>query len=107
MNEYLNPAEKEKVIAFVNDTAMFEAVKKVLMEPMFGAGVLKPGEPGDFKNWAYRLTTMGDTNVNDEHLGQLLRAASKGLGFLETGFEKLKEYKPQPVEDKEADNEAL
>ena len=82
---------------------MAEAVRKVLLAPVYTNGVLVPGTPADpLKNFALTLSMemenekMGGV-VPNEVLGADLRAATKAVRMIEMGFKKLKDYVPAPA----------
>lgn len=67
--------ENEKIKAFVNDTFMYEAVKKVLL-----------GET------EVDYTEIAKEHANNEDLGAKTRALAEGKAFIEKGFNKLQEF---------------
>lgn len=71
----MNNLEKEKVIAFVNDVIMYEAVKKVLLSET-----------------QIDYTEIAKEIESNENLGAKTRALAEGKNFIENGFNKLLEY---------------
>lgn len=72
----MNNLEREKVMAFVSDEIMYEAVKKVL---------LKETEV-DYQEIAKEIES-------NENLGAKTRALAEGKNFIEKGFSKLLEFR--------------
>ena len=103
--EYLNDKEKALIIAFNTNQPMVEAVRKVLMAPMYQQGVLAKGRKleSDSKNWVYSLI---DNSKSDEEIGKSVRAAVQGISFLQAGFENLTSFQPDAPK-KEGKNPAL
>ena len=99
--EYLNELEKEKIIAFNEDTVMREAVKKVLLEGIYRVGVLEAGKPADPRNWAFNLAGLNDMAMDDEKVGNLLKVTAKGIGAIEDGFKRLSEIRRAEPQEKE------
>ncbi len=106
IDKILNDQEKVKVGLFVEDTVMFEAVKKVLLAGIYYNGVLKPGVNSDpLQNYA--LSLASNPGISNEILGQDLRATSEGIMFLENGLKKLKDYKPAVISPIQQENPAI
>lgn len=101
--DFLNDKEKASIIAFTSNKSMFDAVKKVLLATTYQQGVLKPGVEIENKNWAFSIIKQGK---DDTAIGQEFRAVIAGLAFIEEGFEKLEEFRPESVK-KEKENPAV
>lgn len=104
---YLNEIEKEKLAAFNDDEIMKEAVRKVLLEGILECGVVKEGVEFDGRNWAYNLGGLNDFAMDDAVLGGLLKATTKGIGYLEDGFKRLSEHKREIPLKEEDSNPAV
>lgn len=96
--EILNDIEIDKAIAFAEDKAQFEAVKKYVLAVAVKHGVFKPGEP--FKgttnfalNLAWPATQSQGMPRSDEELGQSLRALTYAVQLVESGFKEIAELK--------------
>jgi len=91
--DFLTDQEKEKVARFCEDEVMFEAVKKVLLAPIYEQGTLKAGKPADPTfNGALALSTV--RSISDEELGRDLRAFTQAMSQVETAWQKLSEVRP-------------
>lgn len=97
--EYLTEQEIDKVIAFQEDEVMREAVKKVLFEGILECGVMKEGVALDGRNWAYNLGGLNDFAMDNEKVGELLKATTKGIGYMEDGFRRIGEFKRPEAPD--------
>lgn len=104
--KYLDDLELQKVIAFNEDEVMKEAVRKVLFEGILAAGIAKAGVPFEDKNWAYNLGGFNDFAMDDDKVGALLKATSKGIAFMEDGFKRLSEIKREEPDVSEVNNPA-
>jgi hypothetical protein len=105
---YLNEEEILQVEAFCKNEKMFEAVKKVLLAPIYEHGVVKPGEKHNpLVNGAFSLVAQSP-EVSNEVLGAFSRAKWAGVTAVEGGFEELKKIKSKKAEDKApAENEGV
>ena len=91
MNKILDEQEETYVQQFYENEQMREAVKKVLLYPLYGNGVMKKGQSENTsKNWVFSV--MGNTN---ENLGALVRARAEGIHMIEEGFKLLSKFKKQ------------
>lgn len=107
-NEILSDIEKDKVLKFVEDKVLFEAVKKYVLAVAVEHGVFRKGEefnPG--RNYALRLAWSAADGTgmprSDEELGQDLRALTKAVQLVGSGFKEMAEMqeKVELVEDNE------
>lgn len=92
MKNNLTDAEKELVQAFVENEAMYNAVKKVVLYTIYGQGTLESAGDSN-KNWVFAFTNDNPLVENNSILGERVRAVAEGLGYADAGFEKLKEFK--------------
>lgn len=91
--DFLTEQEKEKVARFCEDDVMMEAVKKVLLAPIYEQGTLKAGQPADpTYNGALALATV--RQISDEELGRDLRAFTQAMSQVENAWKKLTEVRP-------------
>ena len=103
----LSNEEKTQIKRFIENETMMNAVKKVLLFPIYYNGALEAGkDPDPTRNSL--LTLMGTSrNLPNEHLGGVLRAQMEGITYLENGFKTLEDYsKDEPVGIKIDINEA-
>lgn len=112
VNEYLSDIERRKILSFINDETMLEAVRKVLLFGIYFNGTLKEGEAANpAQNFALQLGFQSDVQgvvLSDEQLGADVRAQVKGIRLLESGFAELKNCVPEAKgsEPKEEKNPA-
>lgn len=100
--EILNQIETEKLIAFKEDKIMFEAVKKYLLAYLYDQGVIRPDKsPKSNINWALQLAwDRNGVPRSDQELGQDLRAVTRGIQIIESGFIEMEQIsKPKDEEE--------
>lgn len=96
---YLNEEEILLVESFCKNEKQFEAVKKVLLAPIYVHGVPLSGETHNpLINGAFSLVSQAP-ELSDEVLGQFIRAKWAGVTAVEQGFEELKKFKSNKAED--------
>lgn len=110
-NEILTDQEKDKVMQFIADEVMAEAVKKVLLQAIYEQGSVKKGKNVEpLKNAALALvfkTVRNEAVITNEALGADLRAMAHGINFLEVGFDRLKKLTPKLEDINPPMNEAI
>ena len=102
--EILNEIEKDKIIAFSQDTIAFNAVKKYVLAVAYKQGVIEKG--AEYKgtvnfalNLAWSATQQNGIPRSDEELGQNARALTYATQLVESGFREMAEMKrPEVVE---------
>jgi hypothetical protein len=102
LNEITDEQEQTYITQFYENEPMREAVKKILLIPLYAQGVLKRGKkarPG--VNWAF-----SGLSANNENLGAMVRAGYMGINFLNRGFKILSTFKKEKVEGEKKTNEA-
>jgi hypothetical protein len=105
MKDYLTEAEVLKIEQFSADKAMFEAVKKVMLQYVYTQGVIKKGEKHNaLQNRALVLVQGG---VDDAELGRNLRALWEGVQAVEKGFNDLETIKSKKEDVESPYNEAI
>ena len=108
-DEFLNDIEIEAVKRFVNDKIMKEAVRKILLRPIYAQGVLVAGETANPSKNAFLFLLAGQggskRHVSNEQLGSEFRAMEEGVNFLQEGFQKLETYN-KGVGDKPSEEES-
>lgn len=96
ISEYLSELEQVKLLSFVSDKVMMEAVRKVLLAGVYYNGTLRPDFKADpTKNFA--LGIAFDTHRSDAELGTDLRATAYGISFIEQGFNEIVKMTNQPM----------
>ena len=113
VNIVLSDQEKAKIEAFVADKECFEAVRKVLLFGIYNNGVLKLGEEHDpTVNFAltqvFKALNQG-LPINNEELGQNLRAQAAGIKLVAVAFgqlESIQEVRGESVDAENSPNKA-
>lgn len=94
LNKVLTAKDKAEILKFIENKAMMEVVKKVLLYDIYYAGTLKRNEdPNPVGNSTFSLVANHGTNVTNAQLGEVLRAQWEGLQYLEIGFQELGKFK--------------
>lgn len=107
----ITEVEEVEIRKFINNKIAYNAIKKVLLSPVYDEGVLKPKEEvGDpLKNFALnRASNAIQTNpgITNEMLGEDIRANAQACRLVELGFQQLEEYKDVEKPKEEEDNPA-
>lgn len=102
--EILNTQESESLKKFISDKVMVEAVKKMLLHDIYGAGTIKKDELSEpRRNWVYGLIMNEagqDYKINNDELGEKVRAIVEGTRALELAFKKIEEFNIEKIEEK-------
>src|SRR5688572_19362863 len=104
-HEILSDLERQKIIAFVSDQFLFNAVKKYVLAVANKQGIVEQGvEHRAGVNWALSLAWPATQNNgaprSDEELGQSLRALTYAVQLVESGFKELSEMpRPEPLQE--------
>ena len=89
LEQFLDDQEQTHIQNFFENERLREAVKKVLLAPLYLQGTMKKGKKANpTANWLY--TAIGNTN---ENLGAVIRAKTEALAFIEEGFKLLSCFK--------------
>ena len=103
LEEILDEQECTYVQHFVDDERFFNAVKKVLLIPLYNWGTLKKGQkPRTDTNYV-----NGYLALKDDLLGQQIRATANAMFYIEKGFELLKTLKKLKVKAEDNNNPAI
>ena len=95
LESVLDEQERTYVQHFVDDEKMFNAVRKVLLIPLYNWGTLKKGQkPRTDVNFV-----TGYLNLKDPELGAQIRATANVMFFIEKGLALLETLK-KPTEKK-------
>ena len=98
MAEVLDEQERTHLQYFIDNEELCEAVKKILLIPMYNWGTLKKGKK--------IRTDVNYVNsylqLDDAKLGAQIRAAANGMFFIEKGFALMQTLKKQKEEEKVA-----
>lgn len=108
VEEVLSDLEKEMLTNFANNDVMREAVKKVLLVPIYHNGVLEKGERtiNPAYNWALTLAAM-KSDFSDEQIGHDVRVTAEGIRVVENAFSQIMAYKTNETEPKAEPNPAI
>lgn len=102
---FLTEREKDAVEMFIQNEAMREGVRKVLMDGASGMGVQIAGMPSLMtRNWVFGLDKSG--MMSDDAFGRAIRVHTEAIILVEQSFDKMKELIPTP-EEKAGKNKAL
>ena len=98
----LSETELDLINDFLSNPNAVEAVKKVLMIPMFQTGVLKKNESPNFLINFLLPDINRIHDMTDEEIGQATRGKTVALTLLESGFSYLEalQYQGEKVEPK-------
>ena len=109
--ETLNEIEQSKIVAFMEDKIMSEAVRKHLLSGLYNTGILRAGQPADARtNWAFQLVWDRGTQSmprSNEELGADLRAMTRGIQLVEGAWEEMSKLKKDESPKDDAVNPAL
>jgi len=100
----LTDVQKQKIIAFNQDPEMVEAVRKVLLRTLYSEGVLEENKLNPVQNRALGLAALsigGKAVIDNEQLGEDLRALAQGIFLLEAGFKELAKIKKEEKEEED------
>jgi hypothetical protein len=90
---FLSQLEQDILREFYENVPLREAVKKVLLAPLYGQGVLKPGEPAEPLQNAIFTAMFKLQDASNEVKGAKVSAMYEGILLVEAGFEKLAQFK--------------
>lgn len=97
VDSILDEQEQTWVREFAKNPVLFEAVKKVLLIPVYHNGTLKKGQKADMgRNFMLSITNR--RNATDKEIGRQARAAAEAVVMLECGFSYLELYKSELAE---------
>lgn len=97
-SEFLSQIEQEKVTAFLNDPILKEAIRKILLRPVYVSGVMAPGKPAEaLKNFALNVyksqNEVQNEMYSDEELGKIIKVKRMAVELVEEGFKQLEKLK--------------
>ena len=98
LDSFLSDLEKQKLEQFVQDEIMMQAVKKVLLFSIYGAGRLLKGKPVN-NNENFALVYASQKGAKFEDIGADVKACWEGICALENAYKDLENYKPIPIEE--------
>ncbi len=111
--ELFTDGEKGKLFALCQDTAMMDAIKKVMLQDIYAQGSNSSGS--NSRNFIFNIVN-GNTPTgqsfekpakSDEQIGQETRAMISALQLLETAFARIKDFDVKPIDTTPKPNPAL
>lgn len=108
---YLLPAQIDKLKIFNEDKLLKDAVRKVMLEPLYQHGVMNQEEADATRNFVLTPVfnmLLGKREVwSNEQIGEFTRASAMAIQFVEQGFGELDKFKSVSVSAGEDDNQAI
>lgn len=106
---YLSKLEQDKIKIFNEDRVLKEALRKVLLEPLYNHGVMRPdGENDPTRNFVltpvFNMLLGKRETWSNEQIGEFTRASAMAIQFLEQGFGELDKFKAELKEEQDVDN---
>ena len=99
IDKFLNKGEIAKLEKLAEDKELQSALRKVLLSVVYAHGTLqKDKDPKPLTNFALNLVSK-EGEHSDEKIGSTLRALWSGVNIIESGFEKLEEFKVNKPEN--------
>ena len=107
MNPYpfLSEAEEVALKKFIDNPVLMNAVKKMFLKDVYDSGTLKEGQTPDYtRNFCLSLLYNSDLSmeykINNQELGEKLRACIEGLRVVNCTFNRLENLRDvKPTED--------
>lgn len=97
----LTELHKSKLDQFCRDEVMFEAVKRVLLFPIYNAGTLGTTEKTQARrNFVFNIYAAYSGTKDNEKLGESVARACEGINLLESAWDELERFKILKVESK-------
>ena len=100
LDDMLSEAEKSQLEAFVGNPLMVQAVKKVLLFPIYHNGTLEKGQnPNALMNFLFAYAIQ-DPKVDNETVGRDVRIQAAAVRLLELAFMEIEGYEKveEPVD---------
>jgi hypothetical protein len=95
MHAYLTDQELNVLQRVIADPTALQALRKVILSPLYTQGVLEPGKPANEENAIYGLASHHLMNgLSNEIIGQDVRAVIEAIRMLKKGFDELDKLKP-------------
>lgn len=96
-----NERKIELLTQFNENAELKEAVKEILLEGVYGNGVIKQNDGekhNPMKNWAIHIANAAimDPAITPAMVGAKVMGCAEGINFIEQGFKHIEEnYKPK------------
>lgn len=93
LKEVLSEGEIRQLEAFNANPAMKEAVKKVLLLPIYSQGVLEAGKSVINPHFNFALGLVAsDVKLTDEQVGRYLKVQAEGIHAVQAAFERISQF---------------
>ena len=93
LDSILSDLEKEKIVQFVEDETMREAVKKIILAGIYYNGTLRKGEKANpTVNFLLAFVNNRENSLSNEEAGAELKAAWAGVKAMELAFKNLEKF---------------
>ena len=102
----LNEIEVSAVQAFYENEGMRESVKKVILDGIYGQGVLNPGQKADTMHNRALVIVQENREASDELIGAKMRAFYEALSLLEHAFNLMSSIKTKVEKPESKPNKA-
>ena len=106
---YLSERETIELTKLVENPVCLEAMKKILLAPVYDQGVLKGSDAEPTKNFALQKAMSAlqvNPSIDNESLGEDIRANTQAIRLVELGIEELNNFKPITIKTPKKVNEA-
>lgn len=105
----LSDSEKLAVQMFVENELQREAVRKILLFKLRNVGVEMPGEPSISleHNFAFEAVANYPESVNNEKLGEDVRAKWQAARMIANAFDDLAKFKKESERSSKEGNKAI
>ncbi len=93
LEQLFTDSEKEALNSFINNPAMCEAVKKVVLSAIYFEGTIrKEGLPTPMENFTLAFAAGSSGNLTREQMGEKLEASLIAVQLLNDGFARLQRF---------------
>jgi len=104
INDIISEQEEIELRKIANNTNALNALKKALLLNIYYNGTLVPGKDPNFsQNYVFSLIQDSQSGLeyklNNEELGEKLRASIEGVRALQSGFNNIMKFKDK-IDDK-------
>ena len=106
---YLSERETIELTKLVENPVCLEAMKKILLAPVYDQGVLKGSDAEPTKNFALQKAMsaiQSNPSIDDKALGEDVRANTQAIRLVELGIEELNNFKTITIKKPKKVNEA-
>jgi hypothetical protein len=103
-NYFLNESEVSALRAFNANPTMKDAVKKVLLDNIYGQDVMKAGIAADPLHSRALVIVQESFKEDNQVIGQRLRAFAEAVSLLEHGFNNLDKFTKVEKPEKKQNN---